>query len=73
MQSSLKSQIEKEFEKKFDHYNPIHDIGERTLAWNGADFENIKAFFLFFLDRMEKEAYDEGYRDCKVEYDELES
>lgn len=33
-----------EFERQFDHYNPIHDNGRDIPTWNGADFENIQHF-----------------------------
>jgi len=35
---------EKEFEKEFDMYNPIHDDGIKIPIWSGSDFENIKSF-----------------------------
>ena len=42
--NQTKENWEKEFEKEFDMYNPIHDDGTKIPIWSGSDFENIKSF-----------------------------
>ena len=42
--NQTKENWEKEFEKEFDMYNPIHDDGTKIPVWSGSDFENIKSF-----------------------------
>ena len=49
-----KENWEKEFEKEFDMYNPIHDDGTKIPVWSGSDFKNIKSFISKLL-KSEKE------------------
>ena len=42
--NQTKENWEKEFEKEFDMYNPIHDDGTKIPIWSRSDFENIKSF-----------------------------
>lgn len=40
------------FEKRYDHYNPVHDTGVWLPIWNPADWNDIIAF----IETIEKEA-----------------
>ena len=71
-----KQELIKEFDEKFDHYNPIHDKGERIPVWSGADFDNIKNFILSTLDKHEshlKKEWGEERQKAIEELFEIES
>ena len=35
---------EREFEERYDQYNPIHDDGEKIPVWNGGDYADMKSY-----------------------------
>ena len=49
--NQTKENWEKEFEKEFDMYNPIHDDGTKIPVWSGSDFKNIKSFISKLLKK----------------------
>lgn len=58
---TIKEEIMKEFEEKFDMYNPVHDDGKIIPVWNKLDFENFKSFLSSALDRIREAVL----RECK--------
>jgi hypothetical protein len=54
---------EKEFDKRYDHYNPENDTGRGIPPWNGADYEDIKTFISRLIEEARAKNYELGYRD----------
>lgn len=46
-----------EFDKRYDHLNPIHDDGKIIPTWNGEDYNDIKQFISDLIDEMERNLF----------------
>ena len=56
------------FEKRYDHYNPIHDKGDKLPVWTGSDYEDMKAFIRSELSSLLKELGEEVLNLAKDHY-----
>ena len=71
---NIKQQKLEEFEKLFDHYNPIHEseLGEGKLpVWTGSDYQLFKSHLLSSMNAMEEDAYKRGQKSRQEEIDFL--
>ena len=50
-----------QFDILFDHYNPIHDKGDKIPVWNGGDYKQLKDF----IRKQISESYERGKREEK--------
>lgn len=46
----------KDFDIRYDHYNPINATDNSVPAWNDGDYEDMRSF----LSQAIREAYEEG-------------
>ena len=65
---NIKQQKLEEFEKLFDHYNPIHEseLGEGKLpVWTGSDYQLFKSHLLSSMNAVELEVRKETLEHIK--------